>query len=311
MKPKGVCVGSNMAEIQMSAKGIARATNLQGGLWSRHTATVQPAHLAHGLAAAVERRGVRIFENTEVTGAKSGKVTIDGGHVVRAPVIVRALEGYTAELPGHHRELTPLYSTMIATAPLSQELWDEIGFADGQSFGDLRHMVIYGQRTADDRIAFGGRGAPYDYGSKIRRNADFPAETFEPIRQALVELFPQLADTDVTHRWGGVLGVSRTWMPTVGFDPATGMAWAGGYVGSGVAATNLAGRTLAELITDKPGEICQFPWVNHRVRRWEPEPLRWLAFTAALRVMDGADKAEARSGKPSKRADALWWLAEH
>jgi glycine/D-amino acid oxidase-like deaminating enzyme len=295
------------------AKDIARASNLQGGLWSRHTATVQPAHLAHGLAAAAERRGVRIFESTDVTGVESGTVTTEGGPTVRAPVIVRALEGYTAELRGHHRELTPLYSIMIATAPLPQDLWDEIGFAEGQSFGDLRHMVVYGQRTADGRIAFGGRGAPYDYGSRIRRNADFPAETFGPVRDTLVELLPQLADTEITHRWGGVLGVSRTWMPTVGFDPSSGLGWAGGYVGSGVAATNLAGRTLAQLITgEKAGadDVTQFPWVNHRVRRWEPEPLRWIAFTAALKVMSGADKAEARRGKPSKRADALWWLTE-
>jgi glycine/D-amino acid oxidase-like deaminating enzyme len=293
------------------ATDIARVTNLQGGLWSRHTAALQPARLAHGLAHAAERRGVHIYEDTEVTGIEPHRVTIDGGGVVTARVIVRALEGYTAELPSHHRELTPLYSIMIGTEPLPDDLWDEIGFADRQTFGDLRHMVVYGQRTADGRITFGGRGAPYDYGSRIRRNADFPAETFGPIRETLVELLPQLSDVEITHRWGGVLGVSRTWMPTVGYDPASGLAWAGGYVGSGVAATNLAGRTLADLITEQSTEITGFPWVNHRVRRWEPEPLRWIAFTAALRVMAGADRAEARTGRRSKRADALWWLAEH
>jgi glycine/D-amino acid oxidase-like deaminating enzyme len=188
--------------------------------------------------------------------------------------------------------------------------WDEIGLADRQTFGDLRHLVIYGQRTADGRIAFGGRGAPYDYGSKVRANADFPADVFIGVHAALVDVFPQLQDVAITHRWGGVLGVSRQWLPTVGFDRATGTAWAGGYVGAGVAATNLAGRTLAELITGGTGRLTKFPWVNHHVRGWEPEPLRWIGVNTALRVMGSADAAERRHDRPAKRADLMWRIVK-
>ena len=200
---------------------------------------------------------------------------------------------------------------MLATEPLPDAMWDDIGLADRQTFGDLRHLVIYGQRTADGRVAFGGRGAPYDYGSHIRSNADFPAETFAPVREALIEVFPQLSDVAITHRWGGVLGVARTWLPTVGLDRATGIGWAGGYVGSGVAATNLAGRTLADLITGVTSPRTRFPWVDVRTRNWELEPFRWLGINAALKVMTSADAAEQRTGRPAKRADAMWWLAKH
>ncbi len=293
------------------AQDIARADRVRGALWSAHTAVVQPAKLAVGLAAVLRARGVAIYENTRVIDIEPGRLTTADGAVVKADVTVRALEGYTADLSGHHRTLAPLYSLMIATEPLPGDLWSEIGLADRQTFGDLRHLVVYGQRTADDRVAFGGRGAPYGYGSRIRANADFPPGAFEPVRAALVELFPQLRDVAVSHRWGGVLGVSRTWFPTVGFDAETGLAAAGGYVGSGVAATNLAGRTLADLITGNESRLTRFPWVNHRVRKWEPEPFRWLGVNAALRVMSSADRVEDRKGRPARRAGWLWRLAEH
>lgn len=305
--------GWSEADLRVVSAGealeIARASAAQGGLWSAHTVALNPAKLAHGLAATLERRGVRIFEGTAVAEISSGRVRTSTGVEVTARAIIRATEGYTAELDGHHRRLAPLYSLMIATEPLPDALWDEIGLADRQTFGDLRHLVVYGQRTADGRIAFGGRGAPYDYGSKIRANVEFPAEVFDRVRGGLVEIFPQLRDVAVTHRWGGVLGVSRTWMPTVGFDRTTGLGWAGGYVGAGVAATNLAGRTLADLVTDSRSALTGFPWVNRRVRSWEPEPLRWIGINAALWVMSGADRAEQRTGEPSRRADLLWRLA--
>ncbi|MDH3540411.1 MAG: FAD-binding oxidoreductase [Acidimicrobiia bacterium] len=293
------------------ATAIARATRLRGGLWSRHTAVVHPAKLALGLAGAVERRGVRIFENTAVTTIRPGAITTAAGATVSAPVIVRATEGYTANLPGLRRRLAPVYSIMIATEPLPAGLWDEIGLADREAFGDFRHTVVYGQRTADNRIAFGGRATPYSYGSRIRTNAGFPAEAFEPVLAALRDLFPQLADVTITHRWGGVLGAPRTWLPTVGFDRTTGLAWAGGYVGAGVAITNLAGRTLADLIVGRDTDLTRFPWVNHKVRSWEPEPLRWLGIFAAYRIMLSADRFENRTHRPAKRADLVWSVGRH
>jgi glycine/D-amino acid oxidase-like deaminating enzyme len=96
------------------------------------------------------------------------------------------------------------------------------------------------------------------------------------------------------HRWGGPLGIPRDWMPSVGLSD--GVAWAGGYVGDGVAAANLAGRTLADLILGKESDLTGLPWVGHRSRRWEPEPIRWLGINAALRtatLLDAVDRRRA------------------
>jgi hypothetical protein len=91
-------------------------------------------------------------------------------------------------------------------------------------------------------------------------------------------------------------------MASVGLDPVTGLAWAGGYVGDGVGTSNLAGRTLADLIRKVDSPLVGLPWVGHRSPRWEPEPLRWLGVNTSLRVMTGADAAESRTGRPSRRA---------
>ncbi len=177
-------------------------------------------------------------------------------------------------------------------------------------FSDHRNVIIYGQRTADGRLAFGGRGAPYHFGSRVRPEFDREPAVFAKLRRVLVELFPVLEGVRVTHTWGGPLGVPRDWCASVGLDRSTGLAWGGGYVGDGVGTSNLAGRTLADLITGRDGEIVRLPWVGHRSRRWEPEPLRWIGVNGALRLALWADRSEERSGRPSRAAAALGRLID-
>jgi glycine/D-amino acid oxidase-like deaminating enzyme len=283
------------------ARGLADASGVLGGTFTPHCATIHPARLVRGLADVLRRRGVLLFERTPVLRLDPGRLATGTG-MVRARYVIRATEGYTPVLPGQHRALAPVYSLMIATAPLPEAAWAQIGLAGRPTFNDLRYLIIYGQRTADGRLAFGGRGAPYHLGSAVRPSFDRVPAVFAALRRALAELFPVLGDVTVTHGWGGPIGVPRDWCASAGLDRATGLGWAGGYVGDGVATTNLAGRTLADLITGTDTEITRLPWVGHRSPRWEPEPLRWLGINAGLQVMNWADRQEARTGRPSRAA---------
>jgi glycine/D-amino acid oxidase-like deaminating enzyme len=208
-------------------------------------------------------------------------------------------------LAGYQRAIVPVYSLMIATEPLSAQTWGEIGLQNRETFTDLRHLIIYGQRTADDRLVFGGRGAPYHFGSTIAPSYDQVPKVFEALRQTLTELLPVTSTARITHRWGGPLGIARDWHASVGLDRTTGLAWAGGYVGDGVSTTNLAGRTLTDLILRRDTDLTGLAWVNHQSPQWEPEPLRWLGANAGLRAMTWADAAERRNGKPSQVARAV------
>ncbi len=221
---------------------------------------------------------------------------------------VRATEGFTSDLAGLKRTMVPLYSLMVATEPLSDELWSEIGLADRPTFGDFRNLIIYGQRTADGRLAFGGRGAPYYFGSSTDPRNDIHDRVHAEIIRALGELLPQISDVPITHRWGGALGAPRDWRPTVSIDRAAGMAWAGGYVGDGVNTAHLAGQTLADLITERATDLTTLPWVQHRWKSWEPEPLRFIGINAGLWMAKAADASEERTNRPSRWADVGNWM---
>ncbi len=277
-------------------------------------ARIQPAKLVRGLAEVVEARGVRIFEQSAAESWRTGEVVVStpvGRTTVTARSILLATEAYGSQLPGIGRRMMPLYSLMIATEPLDDAFWESVGIEHGQTFTDYRHLLIYGQRTADNRFAFGGRGARYHWGSSISESYDRVERVFDHLRSALVDLFPAAADAAVTHSWGGPLGVPRDWHATVAYNRRTRVGLAGGYVGDGVGTTNLAGRTLADLVTGADTDIVTLPWVGHVSPRWEPEPLRFAGANLGLMGTTIADVEERATGRTSIAARLLAPLTGH
>ncbi|HEX3788398.1 MAG TPA: FAD-binding oxidoreductase [Pseudonocardiaceae bacterium] len=295
----------------LSADELAARVRIDGALGGFHhpnSARVHPAKLVRGLAAAVERLGVPIHESTPVTAIDPHRVTTPYG-TVRAEFVLRATEGFTARLPGLRREWLPMNSSMVVTEPLSAAVWDEIGWANREVLGDEAHAYMYAQRTADDRIAIGGRGVPYRYGSRTDADGHTHESTIAALRAILTRFWPATRDAAIEHAWSGVLAVPRDWCSTAGLDRSTGLGWAGGYVGHGVTTTNLAGRTLRDLVLGQDTELTRLPWVGRRVRRWEPEPVRWLAVRAVYAAYRAADRQELRS--TTDRTSPLAWLADH
>ena len=298
------------------ARDQLNATEVRSGLLLGPSAVVDPAKLVTGLACAVEASGVEVYEQTRATAIEGGAVQIGaagargspmsrGRCEVRAPVIVRATEAYTRDLRGLRRDILPVYSRMIATEPLPDAAFDEIGLANRPSFADDRRMVTYGQRTADNRIAFGATGMPYSFGSRIVPSTESHMGMHRRIWRVLTDMLPQVADARITHRWGGVLGIPRNWLPGVRFDPRTGEGVLGGYVGEGVAASNLAGHTMAELICERATERTSLPWVGVSSRQWEPEPLRWLGVRASRALLGVADHRELRTNRRERVASGI------
>ncbi len=282
------------------ARARVRIPGILGAMQVKGVARVQPAKLVQGLARVVAGLGVRIVEGTAVTGIAPGRVVTDRG-VVRARTILRCIEGFTATLPGSRREWLPMNSAQVVTPVLPTEVWDQIGWLGHEIMGDFANAYCYCQRTRDGRIAVGGRGTAYKFGSAIDANGAPDAATVAMLRGILARHFPAAVPYGIDHAWCGVLGVPRDWCATVGLDPATGMGWAGGYVGVGVSTSNLAGRTLADLTLGRVTDLTALPWVNRRVRAWEPEPLRWLGVTGMYGLLRAADRAEGRVGAGESR----------
>lgn len=281
-----------------------RVAGAVSGHYDPDCARVHPARLVAGVARVVRERGVRIHEDTRAVTVEPGRVVTERG-TVRAPVVLRCLEGFTAGLAGHRREWLPMNSAIVVTAPLTAAQWGEIGWSGEELLGDEAHAYCYAQRTADGRIAMGGRGVPYRFASRTDDHGRTQDTTVASLRSTLTALFPSLTGVGIDHAWCGVLGVPRDWSASVSFDPATGLGHAGGYVGSGLTATNLAGRTLRDLVLGHDTGLTRLPWTNHRVRPWEPEPLRWVGVHALYRLYRAADRREdAGLGRTSRIARA-------
>ena len=301
----------NTDEVALTAGEVTARINVAGavgGVFNPHGARIQPAKLVRGLAGVVAGMGVTIYESTPVTAIEPGVARTPFGDV-RARYVLRATEGFTAGLEGERRTWLPMNSSMIATEPLPAEMWADIGWDGYELLGDQAHGYMYAQRTADGRIAIGGRGIPYRFGSRTDRRGRTQAWTARELRDILTRMLPVTARARVDHAWCGVLGVPRDWCSSVGLDRATGLGYAGGYVGHGVTTTNLAGRTLRDLVLGHDTELTGLPWVGHRVRRWEPEPLRWLGVRAMYAAYRAADRAEdgrrATTSPVAKIADRI------
>jgi glycine/D-amino acid oxidase-like deaminating enzyme len=293
-----------------------RVTGAVSGLESDTAAVIHPGRLVRGLARAVERLGVRIVEGTAVTAVRSRDATGHGALVtargeVRAPVVVLAGEAYLSQLPGLHRQLVPIWSLIVLTEPLDDDRWASIGWAGREVVASTRLSIDYLSRTEDGRVLFGGRGAPYRMGSVIRPDLDLHEPTHERLRRFARDWFPALGGVRFTHAWGGPLGMPRDWHPTVGFDRATGIATARGYIGHGVAMTNLAGRLLTELIAGGDGPLTDLPIVGHRSPDWEIEPFRYLGVRYAQWAIGRLDDRAERTGRPPTGRSLAERLAAH
>ncbi|WDY56126.1 NAD(P)/FAD-dependent oxidoreductase [Pseudomonas sp. PSKL.D1] len=286
------------------AAGHVGAHGTLGGLYTEHCALIHPGKLVRGLAALVERMGAKIFEQSAVNQMAPGVVHTAHGSV-HAGMTVRATEAFTSQQPGQSRFVIPLYSLVLATEPLPRDLLASLNLDHRMAFNDMRHLRVYGQVTAEGRLVFGGRGAPYNWGSRMSDEADLVDSIHGKIHDTLVEFFPALRDARITHRWGGALGVARDWCPTVSIDRDQRMAWAGNYVGDGVATSNLAGRLLRNFILQRDEAINTLPLVNHRSPSWEHEPLRWLGINSGLAAASLSDIEERYTHKPSRTAQLL------
>ena len=285
------------------AEDRVRIRSSHGASYSPHCAALQPAQLVDGLVHQLLTRNVRFFGSTRVMEISSQRVSAEtskGNATVTAKWIIRATEGFTARMSQYRRDVAPLYSYMIATEPLSEAQWSEIGWTNRETVSDGRNLIIYVQRTADGRIAFGGRGAPYKFASRIGSNFDNNPKIHSLIEKSMREMFPSIVDVPVTHRWGGALGVHRDWFASAKVDHTTHIASLGGYVGDGVAFSYVAAKEVARNIVGEGQDQRPLPIVNHVSPRWESEPFRYVGINSILRLTERADETERLTGRKNR-----------
>jgi glycine/D-amino acid oxidase-like deaminating enzyme len=272
---------------------LIRISQSRGGLFNSQSATVNPMGLVGGLVQFLTSQGVRIFEGVFATRIKGG--VLANSVIVSSPVVIQATEVFSE--PG--RNFIPLYSLMVATEPLSEEIWRTVGNDSRFTFAEGSHLINYAQRTADNRIAIGGRGATYPFGSKLKSAKENTTHVHAHLRELVQQWFPVLKGVRFTHSWGGAVAITRDWEPYVQFDPDSGFGRLGGYAGDGVTMSYVAAKIIANLIKNTSNPITQLHFVNREFRSWEPEPLRYFAVNSLVKLSGLADTEEKITSRPS------------
>jgi gamma-glutamylputrescine oxidase len=247
--------------------GLVGSDSYHGGSLDMGAAHLHPLNYALGLADAAMAAGARLYESTVVESYQEGspnRVTTNLG-VVEADHIVLACNGYLGKLePRVSGKIMPINNFILATEPLSTAQLETINPRD-VAIADSRFVVNYYRMSADKRLLFGG-------GENYRQN--FPGDIASFVRKPMLQVYPQLADTQIDYAWGGTLAVTLNRMPHFGRLGRHNTYFAQGYSGQGVAMATLAGKLIADAIA---GEAQSFDLFGTIPTREFPggDLLRW------------------------------------
>ncbi|WP_188820629.1 NAD(P)/FAD-dependent oxidoreductase [Brucella endophytica] len=224
-----------------------------GGIHDAGTGHIHPLKLVIGTARAAAKAGAHLFENTRVTGIRSqnGRVTVttDGGEVIAAKALI-AVNAHGGELePVSAAHVMPIRSFIGATVPLGE---NSPVLPGGEAVDDSRFVVRYFRRLPDGRLLFGGREA---------YTADNPRDISSHIRRQIAEIYPALSDVEITHAWGGSVGITMPRKPFVR-EVMPNVISIGGYSGHGVMLANFMGRLYAETVAGNRERLKLFEDLN-------------------------------------------------
>jgi glycine/D-amino acid oxidase-like deaminating enzyme len=277
------------------ASELLNVANIKGGIYTPHCAALNPFNLTQSLAKYLESIGVKIFEESKVEEI-SDKALLVNGHRIGCQISIRATEAFTARKWIANQQI-PIYSLMIATERLPSEILTQIRNSQRATFQEACNLITYAQITGDNRLAIGGRGSRYKLFSHLSERSETDVRMHSALEKRAVKWFPQLQSVNFEYRWGGPIALTRRWQSYINYNPITGQAAIGGYVGDGVTLSYLVAKTLAQIIDGQ--KTPDLPFVNQRIGRWEPEPIRYLAVNAGFKATVVADFEERITGRPS------------
>lgn len=220
-----------------------------GGTYDSGTGHIHPMKLLIGLAKTAVRTGAKIYENSKATSITSanGRVIVKTARgIINAEKVLIAVNAHGGNLePVSAAHVMPIRSFIGATVPLDTSYGVLPG---GEAVDDSRFVVRYFRRTKDGRLLFGGREA---------YTADNPRDIAVHIRRQIAEIYPQLKDIEITHSWGGSVGITMPRQPFVR-EVMPNVISAGGYSGHGVMLANFMGKLYAETVTGNRERLRQF-----------------------------------------------------
>ena len=239
-EPKDLEIGAYLVPRAEQRDEIGSDLYHGGVVYPQH-ASLHPGLYHLGLLASVEAAGARVVPHCRVDAVErdgEGFVLHTARGPLRARDVVLATNGYTGPLsPWHRRRVIPIGSYVIATEPLSANLMRVLCPKD-RVVSDSRKVVFYYRASPDGRrIVFGGR---------VALQETDPVRSAPRLHAAMRRVFPELAETRITHSWVGFVAYTFDTLPHVGVHE--GVHYAMGYCGSGISLASYYGMRIGQKV---------------------------------------------------------------
>ncbi|HYU60206.1 MAG TPA: FAD-binding oxidoreductase [Solirubrobacterales bacterium] len=285
------------------AREVIGSPIVRGVLKERRGALINPQRLARGLARVIDEMGVRVHERSPATAISSGRVTTERG-AVEAERIVVATNAYQHAFDQFKGRVVPIWSYAMVTEPLTDDQLGRVAWPGREGFEDKRNFITIGRLTADNRVVWGGRLAPYYRGNDMDIRHMRNDYVFDQLRGAWSQFFPMWSDVRFTHAYGGCVAITGTFLPYVG-SLGGGVLYGYGYNGHGVAPSHTVGQTLADLVTGRDSELTNLVFVDQKESRLPGEPLRYLGTRLTTALLERQDRKMDRGGGGVGEMDPL------
>lgn len=280
----------------------------QGALFDPEVAVVDPARLAWGLARELGRLGVKIFEHSEVTDLQDSETFVRvkvGAHSVTGRHVILATNAYPPLLRRLKHLIVPVYDYVLVTEPLSSEQRASIGWLNREGVGDSGNQFHYYRITEDGRILFGGYDAHYHGKAGVRPEFDTDPDSFARLADHFVQTFPQLAEVNFTHGWGGAIDTCSRFSAFWGKAHGGKTVYVAGFTGLGVGASRFAALTSLDLLQGRETPRTKLRMVKTKPLPFPPEPFRSWVIAWTTKSLQKADREKGKRNLWLRLLDSL------
>jgi gamma-glutamylputrescine oxidase len=261
-------------------RAVVKSARYCGGLHDPRAPHLQPLAFVRGLGLAAQKAGAQIFENSpviEIDRQHAVKRLVTAKGEVQARTLVLAGNAYIGKLmPWAARRMMPVASCIVATEPLGDRMREVL--AKPLSACDANIVLDYFRPTADGRLLFGGLA---NYSGRE------PADIAGVLGRRMQSVFPQLANTRITHAWGGLIDISLHREPLIGaMQPEVYVMQ--GFSGHGVALATLAGQRIASAIEGNASALAPYDALSRP--HFPGGPLRTLGLIVGMAMLKLKDR---------------------
>ena len=272
------------------------------GYYSPIGGSLQPALLVRGLKKIAEKKGIKVFEHSEMLSYEDNNKLIvksTNGEVECKKLIV-AINAWTPSFFSFlSRSVILVSSDMIISEPIKNKL-EKLNLTNGIVVLDSNLFTHYYRSTIDGRLMFGKGGNTFSLNNKVIKSFDGPSSIENFLKKSLINFFPSLKNTKITKSWNGPSERTKTGFPFFGYHPKNkNIIYGFGYSGNGILPTYVGGEILSSMALEEDNEWTRSNFCKGPIKQFPLEPFRWIGAIIIRNAIRRKENAEQNEKNPN------------